>query len=242
VINEAVNQFSYNGKKSFDDMGLIITDTPSRVSPARRISFTAIEGRNGDIVNDEGCFDNGEIKYNVTAIAEDFEMPLLVRKIKHWLQGEAGYFKLSDTYDPNYYYLACYKGAVDIADKLSILGSATLTFSVKPFKYRIDGNTEISVTAATAIYNPEDFESTPYIKIFGSGNITLSINNTSFAFKGVSEYIEIDGEIMACFKGTELQNTKASFVNFPKLAPGKNNISFTGNVMKIIIVPRWCAL
>lgn len=242
MINDAVNQFSYNGKKSFDDMGLIITDTPSRVSPARRITFTAIDGRNGDIINDEGCFDNGEIKYNVTAIAEDVEMSLLVRKIKRWLQGEAGYFKLSDTYDPNYFYLACYSGKIDVADKLELLGAATLTFKTKPFKYSFDGQRKITITGAATVYNPEEWEASPYIKIVGNGNVTLFINNDSFTFTGIEEYIEIDSDILSCFKGTDLQNSKANFVKFPKLSEGENNISFIGNISEIIIIPRWCAL
>lgn len=237
-----INQFSYNGKRSYDDMNLIITDTPSRVSPARRVTYTLVDGRNGDIITDEGCFDNGEVKYKVTAIAEDFEMPLLVKKIKRWLQGDAGYFVLADTYDPNYFYLACYSGKIDIADKFEKLGAATLTFKTKPFKYSLDGQRKTTITGATTIYNPEDWEATPYIKIVGNGDITLSINNTSFAFTGVDEYIEVDGDIQACFKGTELQNNKANFTDFPKLAEGENNISFTGAVSEIIITPRWCAL
>lgn len=237
-----INQFSYNGKKSYEDMGLIITDTPSRVSPARRVSFTSVDGRNGDILFDEGCFDNGEVKYKVTVIAEDFEMPLIAKKIKRWLQGEAGYFVLTDTYDPNYFYKACFKGKIDIAEKMRVLGSATLTFSTKPFKYSFDGQREISITGAATLYNPEDWESAPYIKIVGSGDITLSINNASYAFTGIDEYIEVDSDTQSCFKGTTLQNSKASFADFPKLYEGENNISFTGAVTEIIIVPRWCAL
>lgn len=239
---ENINQFSYNGKRSYDDMNLIITDTPLRVSPARRITYTSVDGRNGDILNDEGCFDNGEVKYKVMAIAEDFEMPLMVKKIKRWLQGSASYFFLTDTYDLNYFYYACYSGKIDIADKLGLLGAATLTFKTKPFKYSFDGQRKITITGATTLYNPEDWEAFPYIKIVGSGDITLSINNTSFAFIGVDDYIEVDSDIQSCFKGTKLRNNKASFTDFPKFVEGENNISFTGAVSEIIIIPRWCAL
>ena len=237
-----INQFIYNEKKSYDDMHLIITDTPSRVSPARRISSIDVSGRNGNILIDEGCFENGEVKYSVALIPGEFDMPLAVRKIRRWLQGDVGYFKLSDTYDPNYYYLACYTGILDIADKLGKLGETTLTFTTKPFRYRNDGENELVISAETTIFNPEDWESTPYIKIIGNGNITLSINNSSFGFTDVNEYIEIDGDIQSCYKGTTLQNSKTSFISFPKFCSGKNNISFVGNVTKIIILPRWCTL
>ena len=55
-------------------------------------------------------------------------------------------------------------------------------------------------------------------------------------------YIEIDGDIMAAYKGTLLQNTKISFIDFPKLAPGANNIVSNGAVTEIQIKPRWCAI
>ncbi|MED9991261.1 MAG: hypothetical protein U0J27_03010, partial [Phascolarctobacterium faecium] len=92
------------------------------------------------------------------------------------------------------------------------------------------------------IYNTEGFTATPYIKITGSGGITLYINNRAHTFKDVNEYIEIDGEIMNAYKGDLLQNSKMVTTLFPKLAAGANNISWAGNVTKVEIIPRWCRL
>lgn len=239
---ENINQFIFKDKKSFEDMHLIITEPRTISSPARRVSYTEITARNGDILSDENCFDNGKVKYKVTAIADNNDMQFLTKKIKWWLQGEAGYFPLSDTYDANYYYLACYDGNIDFDVKLCKLGSTTLTFNVKPFRYSFVGQQEISITAAATITNPEFWESKPYIKIIGNGNITLSINNKSYYFTNIDKYIEIDSEIQCCFKDAELQNTKANFIDFPILAEGKNDISFVGDVSEVIIVPRWCTL
>lgn len=237
-----VNQFSYNGKRSYDDMGLVITETPAFSSPERDITFTSVSGRNGDIVTDNKRFMNIEASYKVAAASDIFDPAQTARKIKHWLQGEVGYFVLSDTYDPNYFRYACYTGKLDIENKLRLLGKATLKFNCKPFRYRIDGQQEICIAEPGQVYNPEDLESTPYIKIVGSGDITLSINNASFAFRGVDEYIEVDSEMQMAYKGTELQNDKTAFLTPPALAPGQNNISFVGEVNEIIIVPRWCCL
>lgn len=242
MIIEGINQFSYNGKRSYDDMGLIITETPAFSSPERDITFTSVSGRNGDIVTDNKRFKNTEGTYKVAAATDVFSPEQTARKIRHWLQGEVGYFVLADTYDPNYFRYACYSGKIDIENKLRLLGKATLKFNCKPFKYRTDGQKEIRMTEPGRVYNPEDWESAPHIKIVGSGDITISINNASFAFRGIEEYIEVDSEMQMAYKGVELQNDKTTFLTPPALSPGENNISFTGAVDEIIIIPRWCCL
>lgn len=236
------SQFIYNNKRSYDDMCLIITETPPFVVAERDVTFTSIPGRSGDLIEDSGRYKNVTIPYTVAVLTDPFALPLLVKKIAAWLEAPGGYFVLSDTYDPNYFRYAKYSGNINIADILLKIGTANLNFNAKPFKYSFDGQKTIIIGTAGVIYNPEDFASVPYIKITGNGNITLSIGNASFAFKNVDGYIEVDGEIMAAYKGTELQNDKILFSGFPTLAPGANHITTVGNVSKIEIVPRWCAL
>ena len=55
----------------------------------------------------------------------------------------------------------------------------------------------------------------PYIKIYGSGNISLHINSDTFTFENVSDYIEIDSETMNAYKGQSLQNNVMSGDGFP---------------------------
>ena len=236
-----LNQFTYNGKRSYDDFELIITETPPFVFAERDIEKTSIPGRNGDLLSDNGCYKNVPKEYKIEALAESFPLPLLVQKIGAWLDTGANYCILTDTYDPNYFRYACCTGQISFTDKLLKLGAATLKFDCKPFKYSFEGQKEIRISAATRLWNPEDIASTPYIKIIGRGNVTLMIGNSSFAFTAIEDYIEIDGDLMAAFKATELQNNKISFIDFPKFAPGWNDISFVGNVSEIAIVPRWCS-
>lgn len=110
------------------------------------------------------------------------------------------------------------------------------------YERRLNGDKTITLTKAATIYNTEGFTATPYIKITGSGGITLYINNRAHTFKDVNEYIEIDGEIMNAYKGDLLQNSKMVTELFPKLTAGANNISWAGNVTKVEIIPRWCRL
>ena len=47
---------------------------------------------------------------------------------------------------------------------------------------------------------------------------------------------------MNAYKGDLLQNNKMLTGTFPKLAAGVNDISWTGDVSKIEIIPRWVKL
>ncbi len=242
MIFENINQFSYNGKRSYDDMGLIITEAPAFSIPERDVDIISIPGRSGDLIKDNGRYKNITGSYKIAIIEDGRGFELQSRNIAAWLAGSVGYCRLSDTYTPNYYRLAAVTGAISVSERLHKIGTATVKFNCKPYKYRIDGDTPIIISTATAIFNPEAVESVPNIVITGSGNITLTINNASFAFEKIDGYIEVDGDIGAAFKGNELQNNKSLFSEFPTLAPGWNNISFTGAVEKIEVKPRWRAL
>ena len=117
-----------------------------------------------------------------------------------------------------------------------------IAFNCKPFLYSLAGQKAVKLTTPGKLYNAEAFPSAPYIKITGSGKITLYINNDAFAFSDVDGFIEIDSEMMNAFKGITPQNTKMTAPKFPVLYPGKNNISWVGNVSAVEIVPRWCTL
>ena len=241
MMSEEINKFKYKGISSAD-MGLIITQAPHITSPKRDEEFVGVPGRSGDVIVDNGRFENTTVSYDVAMLSDERPLELMARKIKAWLQGETGYFKLTDTYDPNYYRMAAYSGNIDIEDKVRKIGITTLNFNCKPFKYRTDGENSIVLTASATIYNPEEWQSLPYIKIVGTGAITLSVNNNSFYISSIDEYIEIDSELQSAYKGAVLQNSKINFATFPVLSEGTNNISWVGNVSKIIIKPRWCSI
>ena len=105
-----------------------------------------------------------------------------------------------------------------------------------------EGQKTLTYQSAGEIYNPEAWESKPYIKLYGSGNITLSVGGQTWRVTGVSEYIEIDSEAMLCSKGQLPQNSKLHGDGFPTFPTGWSTIMTTGNVQKIEIIPRWCTL
>ena len=146
--------------------------------------------------------------------------------------------KLFDSYIPGYYRKACYSSALDVEELFQNVGSADIVFNCKPFKYSNLGESSITITNSTTITNPEAFDSYPLIRIYGSGDVTLMINNRSYLVSDISTYVDIDSDLMSCYKGTILKNNTIGFTEFPVLKSGANSIAFTGTVSKIVITPR----
>jgi predicted phage tail component-like protein len=192
------------------EFALLISEKGSYKGAARDISYTSIPGRSGDLITDNGRYKNITIPYKCTLLnntVKDFAA--LAHQIKGWLLAESGYFQLWDSYDDKYYRLASYSDEADIEQELRCLGSLSLSFNCKPFKYSFEGQNSVTFTAGGSLYNAEYYASSPYIKIVGSGTVVLSINNDSFTFEDIDEFIEIDSENYERLQGnylTKLQN------------------------------------
>ena len=121
-----------------------------------------------------------------------------------------------------------------------------LKFSCLPFRYLLTGLEVINITDTLTIRNPFNFASKPYIKVYGSGEGSLVIQNEEgnkiWQFSDIDEYVEIDSELMNFFKGTELKNSSVSGDGFPLLVKGDNVLSFNGGITRVEIIPRWVSL
>lgn len=80
--------------------------------------------------------------------------------------------------------------------------------------------------------NEGTFESKPVIKVYGSGDIKLKINNDEVTVKKVDEYITIDSVLKDCYKDDDLKNGDM-IGEFPVLKVRENIINFSGNIGKV---------
>lgn len=229
-------------EKNSKDFNIVVENVKTLNAPARDVTITSVPGRNGDLITDNGRFLNIDMTYEI-AIRKmpNCSVEEIFNQLKTWLLSDYNYKKLIDSFDINHFRYARYAGGVEPTKIFSNIIKATITFNCKPFRY-LTNEKIILVDNKSIIYNPENYFSLPHIKIYGSGDITLMINNSEYNFKGIEEYIELDSEILSAYKGLELQNSKMTSVDFPKLQPGSNNISWVGNVEKIEIIPRWRSL
>lgn len=252
MLKDYINSFTYDGRNSLE-FGLVINSKENVFGSTKPVlEKVNIPGR-GDIVyrNKADELDNGEYsdftkKYSCFIMPDDnadFSIEDTARAIAGWLSTDPGYKRLDDTYEEGYYRMALFENELSPQDVAAMLiGKAELTFTCHPFKYSYAGEKMITITQPATIYNTERFTASPYMKIYGSGTITMYINNRAHTFKDVNEYIEVDSDLMTAYKENTLCNNQMLTAVFPKLAAGQNNISWTGNVTKIELTPRWCSL
>ena len=233
--------FIYKEHSSLE-YGLYITEKGSYYGASRDVSFMSVPGRDGDLMTDNGHYNNIVIPYKTVLVNRDYDFTELSRLIKGWLLAESGYFKLWDTYDPLYFRYAAFTGEANLERDSRDTGSLSLSFTCKPYKYALRGQETVTLTEPGSLYNAELFASKPYIKITGSGTVTLAVNAASFLITGIEDYIEIDSEIMNVYKGAAQKNSSMTGAAFPSFAPGDNVIGWTGNVSRVDIIPRWCSL
>ena len=241
--------FTYNGRSSAD-FGLHIEKKDVFSAPEYDAEFISIPGRSGDIINPNRRSANIKVTYTVfLARKNTAALASVLRDIKGWLYSEPDrYHEITDSYDAEYFRYGVISGSLDIEEQLNKVGSFTVTFNCKPFKYSYEGQQTIAEgNPRLTVTNPTTFDSRPYIKIYGSGTVRLMImpdgqGTTTWVISDVDEYIEIDSELMNCFKDTVLKNDTVKGAGFPVLKPGVCTINCTGDVTRIEIIPRWCCL
>ena len=229
MIHEA--WFTFKGIDS-REMGVIVTAMPETVRAERRIESITVAGRNGSLHTDEGVYES----YDRT-----MECALIKRarldEITAWLVGSG---EMTFSTEPDKVYRVTIANKIGIAQMMRVFQKFQVVMDTQPFKYSVNSAGDaLELTAPTTIRNSGTVYSEPLITVYGSGDITLTINGADFPLHGVQESITIDSEMMEVFKGNANQNGKYGGVEFPRFEVGKNEIRWTGNVSKIKIQPRW---
>lgn len=235
-----MNYFYFDGGRSID-YGIRISKEATLSAPERDVEVFSVPGRSGELVIDKGRFGPQLVTYEAFFRCPDGERAAYARRIKSWLLGVTGYRELADTYDRQYYRMARYSGALDIEAVGRRFGKLDLSFSCQPFRLRQDGRALRELPLESTVYNPEDWPSKPYFRLYGNGDIRLVVGEAVWQFSEVSGYIEVDSDIMETHKNLLPQNNKKTGDGYPELAPGWNLVKATG-ATKIEMIPRWCTL
>jgi predicted phage tail component-like protein len=239
--------FTYNGRSS-SDFGLHIEKKNVFSAPEYDVEFISIPGRSGDIINPNRRFSNIKVTYTVFLARKNAPaLAAALRDIKGWLYSEPDrYHEITDSYDAEYFRYGVISGNLDIEEQLNKIGCFTVTFNCKPSKYSLEGLQEISVANGGGLFNPEVFTAKPIITLKGSGDFSLTLQNSGYNktwnFKGITDGVVCDSEQMNFYYGVVLLNDKVTGDGFPELPPGETVLTVSGGVSEIKVMPRWCCL
>jgi phage-related protein len=226
-----MNSFIWKGRDSYIDFGIIITQLPPETVPEENIEEIPIPGRDGDLTIDYKTKKPYPLPVTCTLI--DFSK---INEIKAWLSGSGD---LVLNWQPDFKYKATSFTRIDIAQSVETLGEFLLVWKVQPHKYEVSNNVLTFATSPVSLYNAGE-NCKPIIKIFGTGDIDLTINSNVIHLTGIVDYITIDSDIGDCYKDTDPIWNNHMSGEFPEfIGYSYNTISWVGTVTKIEVTPNW---
>lgn len=202
-------------------------------APRRDQSYVSVPGRNGDLVIDNGRYENAVVSYD--CLLMDIRS---IDVVKQWLYDSVGYRELMDSYEPDYLRYANFQGGIAPESRPDGTGKFSVEFSCKPFRYRKDGLLPITLTASGSLFNAYH-QSEPKLIIYGTSG-SVVIGNQTITLSAIDGYTVIDGG--NAFKGTTNKNNTVTMPDQIFLAHGENAITISGNITSVEIIPRWCEL
>ena len=223
--------------KSSADCRIQVAHPPGYDYPERDYTITHIPGRNGDIIQDNGCYKNVERTYEVSFDAPNEDFATYANAVSSWLHSTTGYARLEDSYEPDYYRMATYQESNIFENLYNKAGTATIVFECKPQRFLKTGDNTITVQNSLTIMNPTGFEAYPLFKVTGTSGV-LTVNGNSITFSSIDNFVMLDCELQDAYKESINKNSTISGT-FPVLKPGSNTIRWTGGISSVTMKPRW---
>lgn len=235
------NYITFGGVTS-TSVGVTVEVYPSLNRPQRKIEKYSIPGRNGDIVMVQDAWENYEQEYEIWAGSRSFgASPSAFVSVADWLFSGSGYQRLEDTYEPNYYRMACFVGPFDVDNVLSQFGRATITFDCMPQRFLKSGETAVMLTASGTMSNPTSFTALPVITVHGSGSGVITCGYKALTISSITDGMVIDSVNQdAYYSATNLNNVISG--NYPVIPGGNHIMAISGGITSIEVVPNWWTL
>lgn len=220
--------FIWNNINSIDKH-IIVNELPPITRASKRIDEKEIPGRSGKLYIDDNVYDTFVYQIKCTLGPE-----ANIRDISNWLNGTG---KLIISIEEDKYYEGIIKNQIDFTKVLHVFYEFPIEIELQPFAYSIK-EIEHNFKQSSKIYiSQSTIDICLYIRLEGSGQVRLMINDKTQIIKDIDEYIELNSKIEEAYKDNQSKN---NFVNgeFLKLKPGENNISWVGSVTSLKIKYR----
>ncbi len=179
----AVMSITFGGVNSAD-YGIYIGGEGTFNAPERDVEVVSVPGRNGNLIIDNGRFQNIEVKYS--AINQEPDLATFAANLEAFrnaIASQKGYQRLTDTFHPDEYRMATFRSGLEINPiEYNTASEFEIVFDCKPQRFLTSGETSEEITNGGTITNPTAFESSPFLEIEGYGDINIegqpiTINN-----------------------------------------------------------------
>ncbi len=215
-------------------------------APTRAVEMIPIPGRDGALAIDHGRFENIPVTYQCGCFASDqATFAQKMSDFRNALVSRHSYARLADDYHPNEYRQALFMAGLEVEPFMSKAGQFEVVFEAKPQRYLTSGETYTTYSSGSNVSNATRFPAKPLIKVTGYGTVKVgSVTMTITGSAGVVTYIDCD--LMDCYRysGSAIVSANSAVTfsgnDFPVLAAnGNTGVTYSGNVTKVEIMPRW---
>lgn len=251
------------GEIDFSGDGAYVWRVGQYSAPSRSVDFIEVPGRNGDLLIDNGNYNNTKAYFDVVITGNVEEN---TNRLKYLLYSQKGYQRLYDSDLKGFYRMASFNSGFDISRIDG--GVVRVEFDCKPFKYDIVGDDVITIEYEDSnrdyfvLENPYFEDSHPEITVYASykkDSGTIQIEGGEVQIDGTvpEKHIDISGSPALWTNGT-IDTEKQYFYRYSAdkidnlnryistadvtLKAGENRIKFDDGFEKIEIRPRWVTL
>lgn len=232
-----LDNFWLDGISAFEH-GIVMQREMEFDAPECDVETVSVPGRNGDIVYSDGSFKN--VKGVATCYCLDRDVSRVVAMVNTWLLKRTLYVRLETLHEPNIFRKARLVRGAKLTQRLNKINAFELEFDCMPQKYFKLGEHGRTFAANSLLYNETAFEALPLITVYGSGSGTLTVGSTTVTLDDC-DGVTLDCEKHRATSGTTNMNSSVHG-EYPKLSAGANEISFTGGVTSVTVIPRWWTL
>lgn len=148
MVNDYKKYFIFNGKKS-SDFDVWASGLNIFHSPERRIERIQVPGRNGELLIEDGSFENVELEFKDCFIPNHFSENFT--NLSNYLNRQKGYQRLELSWLPDEYRLAAFHGDIEASMKnWDGRGKFDLAFNCKPQRFLKSGEEPITLIPVKA--------------------------------------------------------------------------------------------
>lgn len=161
---------TYNSK----NYGVYLTGAGVYNAPVRAVEMVSIPGRNGAFALDQGRFENIEVTYHASIVADnETDFANGIANFRNAICSKVGYQRLEDEYNPDEYRMAVYKSGLDVTPKMLRTGEFDIVFDCKPQRFLKSGENSSYVANNGTVTNPTLFDAKPVLQVWGYGEIGI---------------------------------------------------------------------
>lgn len=220
----------FNRDRSLN-LNLFLENYPSIPIANEEYEEVQVEGRSGNLIINKGTYPDKKIPFTFTILSPRIEINF--EKVYEWLteiEDNRLIFGRSDR---------CYKVKKvifgNIQKEFRSIGEFDITFLCEPFTQDLERTVLELTSSGFKINYTGNAPGDTLIKVYGTGNIQLTINGETIQINNVNNYVEIDSDLLQVRNQDKTSKDNDTSGDFILLEKGINTISYTGNVTKIVI-------